>query len=74
MDNQEAFGRQEPKAFPFPCLRASSILAQASPRRPFPKAAKQGRAWGVGRKRHALLEEPLIAWVPGGLFIPLLCV
>lgn len=55
MDNQEAFGRQEPKAFPLPCLRASSILAQASPCRPFPKAAKQGRAWGDGGEEETCL-------------------
>lgn len=75
MDNQEAGGKQGPKVFPFPCLQTSSILAEAPLHRPFPKAAEQGTAWGGGaRKRAYLLEEPLIARGPGGLFIPLLCV
>lgn len=54
MDNQEAGGKQGPKAFPFPCLQASSILAEAPLHRPFPKAAEQGTAWGVGGEEESI--------------------
>ena len=42
MDNQEAFGRQGPKAFLFPCLQASSILAESPQPPPSPKALGLG--------------------------------
>lgn len=82
MDNREAFGRQGPKAFPFPCLRASSVLAEA-PSTPFPKAAadakpsgssKAGRGPGWEEDYVPCLRSPLIAQMPQGLFIPLSCI
>lgn len=81
MDNQEAYGKQRPKAFPFPGLQASSILAQVSPATPSPRPprlnplalGKQGGAWG-GEQEHASLEEPINC--PGARqhFYSLLCV
>lgn len=65
MDNQEAFGRQGPKAFLFPRLRPSSILAESplpptSPRppdaKPWLQEGREGLGW-AGRQR-ALPEEP----------------
>lgn len=60
MDNQEAFGRQGPKAFPFPCLQASSILAHVSPCRPFHKAREQGGAQGWEGRDLPCWRSPLI--------------
>lgn len=66
MDNQEALGRQGPKAFPFLCLWVSSILAQVSPATPSSRPQtlslwlrKSKAGPGVGRKEHALPEEPI---------------
>lgn len=75
MDNQEAVGRQGPKAFPFPCLQASSILARACPCHPFPKAAARGRARvGVGRKREpAFPEQPLMPGARGPFYSFAVC-
>lgn len=82
MDNQEAPGRQGPKASPFPCLQASSISGSSLPGRPLPKATKLSPLLqesgagpgGRGGRRAYLTGRLLSAWVPGSFFIPLLCV
>ena len=65
MDNQEAFGRQGPKAFPFPCLQASSILAESPQPSPFPQGlpmlsplapGRHSETWG--REEDTLPQEP----------------
>lgn len=54
MDNQEAGGKQGPKAFPFPCLQASSILAEAPSTAPSPRLQSRAQLEGGGGEEESI--------------------